>query len=697
MAAMKNAGIDSKYAAQESQADTRGDLAAGGSMELVRHMQKANIRYNRLWESKTEAGWSEKHGGMNEGYLAAIDTAISNAKHKYGESIRDDIRYNELRQKAGKDIIPGKMPWHLSPWQEKLSLAMDEMHTIASLRGDDRNYEPRDLAGEYAETEAKKVDKIKTEKSNEKFKEKKDKLIKTFSGIGSAVSGAVSGAASTAVNTIGDVARPMVRVNEGREKATAMYQDLKSQGLSRDDILPKVMDMLFNDGFSIDDIDLMLQVGAEKFKSRSLSYPLSGSDIATDNAGWDAFSRYHEGERNKYKAQEKANEQKQRQQDRLGEQTFKDAEGNIINGGGRPYSPPVDGETPEQKTSRIANNERVTREYHRLRKEAKAKEQAKSVKKPVPPSSILNQKNAKQAPTNVADIDAQVAGLTGDDVAIDRTKFSKNQERKNARAGYDYDQIDAKNKAMLELYQGGWEKQNKRERSQALYAKDPGYRNVAGTPQEDWYLGVANAQIMGYGAALGRRLIDQRSVRGLSDFYKATGGSIGGTMNGGMDNVPAMLTPGEFVMSREAVSRHGVGYMKNLNMGKATGFRRGGVVGTGNVQYRVNGGSVDGGGGMMIDPSLLSGVLDTFIQNFSTNIDKISGPMSSLAASLQGIANAFSGLTMTHVFSGQIGLSVNVSNKDAIIAAVSEGITPMISDLITRQLEAQKNNFNAGG
>ena len=250
---------------------------------------------------------------------------------------------------------------------------------------------------------------------------------------------------------------------------------------------------------------------------------------------------------------------------------------------------------------------------------------------------------------------------------------------------------------MLELYQGGWEKQNKRERSQALYAKDPGYRNVAGTPQEDWYLGVANAQIMGYGAALGRRLIDQRSVRGLSDFYKATGGSIGGTMNGGMDNVPAMLTPGEFVMSREAVSRHGVGYMKNLNMGKATGFRRGGVVGTGNVQYKADGGSVDGGGGMMIDPSLLSGVLDTFIQDFSTNIDKISGPMSSLAASLQGIANAFSGLTMTHVFSGQIGLSVNVSNKDAIIAAVSEGITPMISDLITRHLEAQKNNFNAGG
>jgi len=140
-----------------------------------------------------------------------------------------------------------------------------------------------------------------------------------------------------------------------------------------------------------------------------------------------------------------------------------------------------------------------------------------------------------------------------------------------------------------------------------------------------------------------------------------------------------------------------VGYIKNLNMGKATGFRRGGVVGTGNVQYKAGGGSVDGGGGMMIDPSLLSGVLDTFSQSFSASIDRIAGPMSNLATSLEGVANAFSGLTMTHVFSGQIGLSVNVSNKDAIIAAVSEGITPMISDLITRQLEAQKNNFNAGG
>ena len=43
----------------------------------------------------------------------------------------------------------------------------------------------------------------------------------------------------------------------------------------------------------------------------------------------------------------------------------------------------------------------------------------------------------------------------------------------------------------------------------------------------------------------------------------ASGGGVPG-----VDSVPAMLTPGEFVMSKGAVDRHGVGYMKALNRGR---------------------------------------------------------------------------------------------------------------------------------
>jgi len=144
-----------------------------------------------------------------------------------------------------------------------------------------------------------------------------------------------------------------------------------------------------------------------------------------------------------------------------------------------------------------------------------------------------------------------------------------------------------------------------------------------------------------------------------------------------------------------------VGYMKNLNMGKVTGFRRGGVVGTGNVQYRSNGSngaeSSSGGMGIMIDSSALSATLNTFVEDFSTQMSKILQPMQTIANQLQGIANSFSNLTMFHTFGGELSMSVNISNKDAIIAAVSDGLLPMIADQIQRQIDASANSFKAGG
>jgi TP901 family phage tail tape measure protein len=61
--------------------------------------------------------------------------------------------------------------------------------------------------------------------------------------------------------------------------------------------------------------------------------------------------------------------------------------------------------------------------------------------------------------------------------------------------------------------------------------------------------------------------------------YKATGYSMGGLVNYmseggspfapmGTDTVPAMLTPGEFVMSRGAVSKYGAGLMDSINNGQ---------------------------------------------------------------------------------------------------------------------------------
>ena len=172
----------------------------------------------------------------------------------------------------------------------------------------------------------------------------------------------------------------------------------------------------------------------------------------------------------------------------------------------------------------------------------------------------------------------------------------------------------------------------------------------------------------------------------------AQGGGVPGT-----DTVPAMLTPGEFVMNKAAVAQHGVGYMKSLNRGRIPGFNRGGVVGRGGVQYKKEGGSIGGGGGVLsIDPSPLQNVLTNFNTNFSLTLDKITGPFKNISLALLEVAKSFQRVEFKHEFRGDIGLSVNISNKDAIIAAVSEGILPSISALIERSIDENEKNLRGG-
>jgi hypothetical protein len=56
------------------------------------------------------------------------------------------------------------------------------------------------------------------------------------------------------------------------------------------------------------------------------------------------------------------------------------------------------------------------------------------------------------------------------------------------------------------------------------------------------------------------------SSGGMVPKYFAAGGYSRGT-----DTVPAMLTPGEFVMSKYAVDKYGVENMKSINSGSAIG------------------------------------------------------------------------------------------------------------------------------
>lgn len=63
--------------------------------------------------------------------------------------------------------------------------------------------------------------------------------------------------------------------------------------------------------------------------------------------------------------------------------------------------------------------------------------------------------------------------------------------------------------------------------------------------------------------------------RGFTKF--ATGGQVGGSGNG--DTVPAMLTPGEFVITKRAAKAIGISTLNKLNSGTVKGYAAGGSVG----------------------------------------------------------------------------------------------------------------------
>jgi len=93
----------------------------------------------------------------------------------------------------------------------------------------------------------------------------------------------------------------------------------------------------------------------------------------------------------------------------------------------------------------------------------------------------------------------------------------------------------------------------------------------------------------------------------------------------GTDTVPAMLTPGEFVVNRRA-TRENIGLLKAINNGqKSTYARRGGRIG--GTQYLAQGGTVAAGSpGISLDPKVvtdLSNALKTFNTDLATNITNL--------------------------------------------------------------------------
>jgi len=180
------------------------------------------------------------------------------------------------------------------------------------------------------------------------------------------------------------------------------------------------------------------------------------------------------------------------------------------------------------------------------------------------------------------------------------------------------------------------------------------------------------------------------NVYGVNPYgaFYASGGSVGG------DTIPAMLTPGEFVMSAGAVKKHGVGLMNKLNKGNVQGFNKGGSVG--GVQYRQTGGEAGVGGGMLgFDVSEIQGAFDGFVSNFSSVFSEIVAPFSGIADSLNSIAASFGNFSMNHNVTVDGLISIGGLNIDSIASAVSQSVGQLVSEKVQAALNNQTKGFNS--
>ena len=169
----------------------------------------------------------------------------------------------------------------------------------------------------------------------------------------------------------------------------------------------------------------------------------------------------------------------------------------------------------------------------------------------------------------------------------------------------------------------------------------------------------------------------------------------------GQDSIPAMLTPGEFVMNPQAVRKHGVGFMKNLNQGRIPGFRRGGLVATGNVQYRAGGSNGSEAktvyrqgdtGVMSLDPTRVQGVLNEFNSQLNSNLTQIISTFSTFNTNITDLISNMQNMTWTHWHEGEMTLALNIANAEGLSTMLGEAIQEKMITLIDKKLDSLKKD-----
>jgi len=129
-------------------------------------------------------------------------------------------------------------------------------------------------------------------------------------------------------------------------------------------------------------------------------------------------------------------------------------------------------------------------------------------------------------------------------------------------------------------------------------------------------------------------------------MFANSGGSVPGV--GSTDSIPAMLTPGEYVINANAAAKNSA-LLSAINNGTAQGFNAGGP-----VKYMYTGGMTSSGGSLALDTREFKDATNVLSSSF--------GSFSQVANSISDALSSFSIGTITHehthTFTGSVNFDI---------------------------------------
>jgi hypothetical protein len=189
------------------------------------------------------------------------------------------------------------------------------------------------------------------------------------------------------------------------------------------------------------------------------------------------------------------------------------------------------------------------------------------------------------------------------------------------------------------------------------------------------YLGVS---IQEQRKGLIPNLLQAAGMRTGGVVYAAKGQLIPFTPRG-TDTVPAMLTPGEFVINRSATQKH-LPLLKAINNNEVSAYAKGGQVKR--FQYGGMADQSSGGGGGVSNIGLDTSGLDTAFNSFSANVESLKSVMDTFATAASSMSAGFSQLSQLESGANRIGTAAaSISSAAQTFGSVIANFNTSISTM----------------